>query len=111
MPNLKRTWTKRVLIGAGLLTMVVAVPLVYAAVEAPAGYDNLTNGFEPQAQMDLDRETYAEQEQIPDGLGPVYNAQSCGECHQNPVTGSGSQITELRAASFDGFTYADHPGR
>jgi CxxC motif-containing protein (DUF1111 family) len=110
MSSLKRTWAKRVLFGIGLLAMVVAAPLVYSAVEAPAGYDNLTNGFESQAQMDLDRETFAEQEQIADGLGPVYNAQSCGECHQNPVTGSGSQITELRAASFDGFTYADHPG-
>jgi len=110
MSSLKRTWTKRVLLGIGLLAMVVAVPLVYAAVEAPAGYDNLTNGFEPQAQFDLDRETYAEQEAIPDGLGPVYNAQSCGECHQTPVTGSSSQVTELRAASFDGFTYTDHPG-
>jgi len=110
MPSLKRTWTKRVLLGIGLLAMAVAVPLVYAAVEAPAGYDNLTNGFEPQAQFDLDLATYAEQEQIADGLGPVYNAQSCGECHQNPVTGSGSQVTELRAASFDGFTYTDHPG-
>jgi len=110
MPSLKRTWTKRVLIGAGLLATVVVVPLVYAAVEAPAGYDNLTNGFESQAQFDLDMATYAEQEAIPDGLGPVYNAQSCGECHQTPVTGSSSQVTELRAASFDGFTYADHPG-
>jgi CxxC motif-containing protein (DUF1111 family) len=110
MSSLKRTWTKRVLLGGCLVATVVAVPLVYAAVEAPAGFDNLTNGFEPQAQFDLDMATYAEQEGIPDGLGPVYNAQSCGECHQNPVTGSGSQITELRAASFDGFTYADHPG-
>ena len=32
-----------------------------------------------------------------DGLGPVYNAISCVDCHQNPVTGSGSQVTVLRA--------------
>src|SRR2546425_461546 len=31
-----------------------------------------------------------------DGLGPLYNAQSCGECHQNPTSGGASQITELR---------------
>ena len=110
MPSLKRRWTKRLLLVGVVPALLVAVPLVYAAVEAPAGFDNLTNGFESQAQFDLDRASYAEQEQIADGLGPVYNAQSCGECHQNPVTGAGSQITELRAASFDGFTYADHPG-
>jgi CxxC motif-containing protein (DUF1111 family) len=87
--------------------------MVYAvvAVEAPAGYDNLTNGFEPQTQMDLDRETFAEQEGIADGLGPVYNAQSCGECHQTPVSGAGSQVTELRVgrADFSG-NFVDHPG-
>jgi len=27
----------------------------------------------------------------------LYNAHSCAECHQNPVTGSSSQISELRA--------------
>ena len=31
-----------------------------------------------------------------DGLGPLYNAQSCRECHQNPVSGAASQVTELR---------------
>jgi CxxC motif-containing protein (DUF1111 family) len=33
------------------------------------------------------------------GLGPVYNATSCVSCHQNPVTGSSSQIAEIRAGS------------
>lgn len=35
-------------------------------------------------------------EGIDDGLGPLYNAQSCRECHQNPTSGGVSQITELR---------------
>src|SRR5215510_5659690 len=78
--------------------------------EAPAGFENLTNGFVDQAQFDLDRATFAKQLQIPDGLGPVYNAQSCGECHQNPVTGGISQITELRAGHFDGVNFVDHVG-
>ena len=34
-------------------------------------------------------------EKIGDGLGPVYNAQACRECHQNPITGGASQVTEL----------------
>ena len=54
-----------------------------AATEAPAGFDDQTNGFTPQIQHDLDRDVFVEQESIADGLGPVYNAQSCGECHQN----------------------------
>src|SRR2546430_9404771 len=39
---------------------------------------------------------FEEFEAIPDGLGPLFNAQSCRECHQNPVTGGSSQILELR---------------
>ena len=100
----------RLLITDGLLLLLLAAPLVFAAVEAPAGFDDLTNGFVSQAQFDLDKELFEEVELIEDGLGPVYNAQACRECHQNPVTGSGSQISELRAARFNGSTYSDPPG-
>jgi CxxC motif-containing protein (DUF1111 family) len=93
-----------------LLLLAIPVLLYAAATEAPAGFDNLTNGFEPQANMDADRATFDEIEQISDGLGPVYNAQSCRECHQNPVSGTISQITELRAGSFDGETFTPHVG-
>jgi CxxC motif-containing protein (DUF1111 family) len=40
----------------------------------------------------------------------VYNAQSCRECHQNPVTGAISQITELRAGHTVDKTFVDAPG-
>ncbi len=43
-----------------------------------------------------DKDKFDEVEHIDDGLGPLYNAQSCRECHQNPVSGGASQITELR---------------
>ncbi|HXU45697.1 MAG TPA: di-heme oxidoredictase family protein [Thermoanaerobaculia bacterium] len=90
------------------------MPILFAftkvATEAPTGFDNLTNGFTTQAQFDADKESFEDVEQIADGLGPVYNAQSCGECHQNPVTGATSQVTELRVARFDGFFYSDRPG-
>lgn len=80
------------------------------ATEAPAGFDNLTNGFVDQATHDADMEVFAEQETIADGLGPVYNAQSCGECHQNPVIGAGSQIAEQRAGRSVNGQFVDHPG-
>ena len=100
------------LVARGLaLSVLLAVPVVYAVTsEAPAGFDNLTNGFEPQANMDADRAKFDEVEQISDGLGPNYNAQSCRECHQNPVSGTISQVTELRAGTFDGNTFTPHPG-
>jgi CxxC motif-containing protein (DUF1111 family) len=78
--------------------------------DAPAGFDNLTNGFTTQAVFDADRDTFEERDDIAKGLGPVYNAQSCAECHQNPVTGAISQITELRAGHFNGTSFVDHPG-
>ena len=54
---------------------------------------------------------FEERDEIADGLGPVYNAQSCAECHQNPVTGATSQITEFRAGHLDGFgNFVDAPG-
>ena len=41
----------------------------------------------------------------------MYNAQSCAECHQSPVTGAGSQIAELRAGHLDaGGNFVDAPG-
>jgi CxxC motif-containing protein (DUF1111 family) len=66
-------------------------------VEAPTGFSNSTNGFEAQDAFDKDREKFEEIEAISDGLGPVYNATSCVSCHQNPVTGSSSQVSEIRA--------------
>src|SRR6516165_932864 len=65
--------------------------------EAPAGFNNSTNGFEDQAAFDKDRQKFEEVEAISDGLGPVYNATSCVSCHQSPVSGSSSQVAEIRA--------------
>ena len=65
--------------------------------EAPTGFNNSTNGFEAQDAFDKDRQKFEEVEAISDGLGPVYNATSCVSCHQNPVTGSSSQVAEIRA--------------
>jgi CxxC motif-containing protein (DUF1111 family) len=81
------------------------------ATEAPAGFDNLTNGMVAQATFAADIVTFEERDDIARGLGPVYNAQSCAECHQNPVTGGISQITEFRAGHLDGFgNFVDAPG-
>ena len=91
--------------------------------EAPAGFDNQTNGFEPQGtpvppntdpvpgDFESDKAIFDVVDVIEDGLGPVYNAQSCRECHQNPVSGGVSQISELRAGHTapDG-TFVDAPG-
>lgn len=74
-----------------------------AATEAPTGFDTLTNGLVDQATHDADRATFQEVDTPTDGLGPTYNATACVDCHQNPVSGGISQITELRAGHNDVF--------
>jgi CxxC motif-containing protein (DUF1111 family) len=65
--------------------------------EAPAAFDGKTNGLFDQVQFQKDMNSFADVEAIEDGLGPVYNATSCAGCHQNPVIGSTSQVSVLRA--------------
>src|SRR5207247_7658538 len=49
---------------------------------------------------------------IEDGLGPIYNASGCADCHRNPVVGGSSQVTELRAGHWDpkSAQFTDPPG-
>src|SRR5205823_12306943 len=63
---------------------------------APAGFDNASNGLTDDATHQVDQGKFDEFEEISDGLGPLYNAQSCRECHQHPVSGGPSQVLELR---------------
>ena len=87
---------------AGFLgTFSLAVEGQSGATEAPAGFDNTTNGLISQTDFAAALATFEERDTIADGLGPVYNAQSCAECHQNPVTGAVSQVSELRAGHRD----------
>jgi CxxC motif-containing protein (DUF1111 family) len=79
--------------------------------EAPAGFDNQTNGMITQTEFDTAKIAFEERDTIAKGLGPVYNAQSCAECHQNPITGAISQVSELRAGHLNGFgDFVDAPG-
>src|SRR5437588_2117079 len=64
--------------------------------EAPIGFDNKTNGMVDDATHAVDQDKFDEVEQVSDGLGPLYNAQSCRECHQSPTSGASSQVPELR---------------
>lgn len=78
--------------------------------EAPAGFDTPTLGQSPGSEsvsngipeppgdaFALDQQRFERRNGVDDGLGPVFNATACADCHQNPVTGGPSQITEIRA--------------
>ena len=80
-----------------LLPFALAFPPAPAPfTSAPAAFDSKSNGMVDDATHKADADTFDEVEEIDDGLGPIYNAQSCRECHQNPVSGGPSQVNELR---------------
>ena len=82
-----------------IVAVVLSFVLATAAQqypEAPTGFDNKSNGVADDATHQADQMKFDEVEGLADGLGPLYNAQSCRECHQNPTSGGPSQITELR---------------
>ncbi len=93
--------------------------------EAPAAFDNRTNGFDPQGPAfdTIDEETvvplrsfndnrfiFEEVEGVADGLGPTFNAQACRECHQNIVTGGASQIAEHRTGRLELLQFVESVG-
>ncbi len=83
------------------LATVVLLSAVLASAnspdtDAPAGFDNNSNGMVDDNTHQGDQAKFDDTETVADGLGPLYNAQSCRECHQNPTSGGTSQITELR---------------
>lgn len=127
---------------AGFTMGLADQDLAVGPTEAPTGFDGKSNGFveefcanqdaltnspnSPQIPDDeCNREAATEEftgpETVADGLGPIFNAAGCGECHSsNPafdpadftvkIVGGTSQITEKRAGFFDGSQFFDHPG-
>src|SRR5262245_60945772 len=73
-------------------TAVNAQSGTVTSTEAPAGFDNLSNGNVSQDEFDVLLRRFAEKKTIADGIGPVYNAVSCADCHENPVVGGNSQV-------------------
>ena len=103
-----------------LLVLVTAAVLEYAdrsrgqvspqPPEALTGLDDQSNGFSDPNRRTADQKVFEEIEHVaPDGLGPLYNAQSCRECHQTPVSGAASQITELRVGHLDAHGQFQNP--
>ena len=85
-----------------------------APSEAPTGFDtptlvqspgskSVSNGIgePPGDTYVLDQQTYETTHDPSTGLGPVFNARACSDCHQNPVSGGASQFTELRVGHLD----------
>ena len=93
-----------------MVAIVGAMSILYSQspTQAPTGFttptlqtnpgsqstgNGFTNGISTLAE---DQDTFEEEDGVDSGLGPLYNARGCVDCHQNPVTGGASQVTELR---------------
>jgi CxxC motif-containing protein (DUF1111 family) len=68
------------------------------------------NDPEDECERDAAIEEFTGPEGVADGLGPIFNAAGCGECHIVPVLGGGSQIMERRAGLVQNGVFTDHPG-
>ena len=103
-----------------LVLLVAALAMVFAgsaqqdASEAPTGFNtptlvqnpgsqSVSNGIaEPAGDTyALDQGVFEQENDASTGLGPVFNARACVDCHQNPVSGGASQFTEIRAGHND----------
>ncbi|HET9157384.1 MAG TPA: di-heme oxidoredictase family protein [Myxococcaceae bacterium] len=82
-------------------TSTIPVATTERSGDAMAAFDGLPNGMVDIATHRADQAAFDKQEEIASGLGPLYNAHSCRDCHENPVAGGGSQVTELRAGHLD----------
>jgi CxxC motif-containing protein (DUF1111 family) len=97
-----------------VVAMDIAVIAREYATEAPAGFDTPTLAQNPGSQSIsngiaqppgdtyvLDQTKFEQDHDASTGLGPVFNARACADCHQNPVSGGSSQFTEIRAGHLD----------
>ncbi|MBV8072670.1 MAG: hypothetical protein JO270_22390 [Acidobacteriaceae bacterium] len=114
----------RKLVFVVIMGAAMAVIAQQSATEAPAGFttptqgltagrdgeltgrpglESISNGIAepPGDTFALDQAQFERRHDASTGLGPVFNATSCAECHQNVVTGAAGQFTELRAGHKD----------
>lgn len=88
------------------------VGIAQSATPAPAAFATplnnnqagaVSNGLTDNATFAADEGVFMEEEDIGVGLGPIYNARSCVDCHAQPNVGGTSQVTELRVGHNDAF--------
>jgi CxxC motif-containing protein (DUF1111 family) len=107
-------WLAVAVLLAGVMAVGLAGVAQQGPTEAPAGFDTPTLAQNPGSQSisngiveppgdtyALDQTRFEQDHDASTGLGPVFNARACADCHQNPVSGGSSQFTEIRAGHHD----------
>ncbi len=107
-------WLSVAVLVAGVMAVGLAGVAQQGPTEAPTGFDTPTLAQNPGSQSTsngivqpagdsyaLDQTRFEQDHDASTGLGPVFNARACADCHQNPVSGGSSQFTEIRAGHND----------
>ena len=118
--------TDRKIVFFSIIGIAAAIALIaqQSATEAPAGFttptlgqavgptgeltatpgsQSVSNGIAepPGDTFALDQAQFELRHDPSTGLGPVFNAAACVDCHNNGVTGAASQFTEVRVGHKD----------
>jgi hypothetical protein len=109
-----RKWLSVAIFLVGAMALALGVVAQQSPTEAPAefgtptlaqnpGSHSVSNGIvqPPGDTYALDQTSFEQDHDASTGLGPVFNARACADCHQNPVSGGSSQFTEVRAGHKD----------
>jgi len=92
-----------------VMATLAIVGIAQTATQAPAAFatplDNgqvgaAGNGFSA-ATFTADMGAFMNEEDIPQGIGPTFNARGCVDCHMQPNVGGSAQVTELRVGHTD----------
>src|SRR5262245_37477240 len=52
-------------------------------------------------RFEAGREKFEKRFRPSTGLGPLYNAVSCGECHEDPTSGGPGDESEIQVSAYD----------
>jgi CxxC motif-containing protein (DUF1111 family) len=88
------------LIGAAVL---LGGTILNVSAQAPATPGDVLPGTTPREfeEFRIGLEDFREIEEASEGLGPLFNGTGCASCHNVPVIGGGSPMTEMRAGARD----------
>ena len=88
------------LCGGGMLLVVMAFSV---SAQSPAALGDPLVGITPREfeAFRIGLEDFKEIEQPHDGLGPLFNGAGCAACHNVPVVGGMTPMTEMRAGHRD----------
>src|SRR5947199_4070284 len=85
----------------GIAQTATNAPAAFATPLNNDGSGAVGNGFSA-ATFVADTVAFSNEEDVPQGIGPTFNARGCVDCHMAPNIGGSSQVTELRVGHLDG---------